>query len=107
MTGLDQTGEPVIGGGTGYYPFFTYNGSLTDYGGFNNWSTWDVGSRLQWNVSPSFYVGADVSYQQLISAATPGGVLPAAATLAGSGATTVANQSNWTFTVRAHKDFLP
>jgi Porin subfamily len=73
----------------------------------NNWSTWDVGSRLQWNVTRSFYVGADVSYQQLISAATPGGVLPAAATLAGSGATTVANQPNWTYTLRAHKDFLP
>lgn len=73
----------------------------------NNWSTWGVGSRLQWDVTKSFYIGAEAIYQQLNSATTPTGALPVVATLAGSGATTVADQSNWSFTLRMHKDFLP
>jgi hypothetical protein len=73
----------------------------------NNWSLWGVGSRLQWDVTKSFYVGAEVIYEQLISAQLPGGLLTAPLTLANSGATSVANESNWQFTVRMHKDFLP
>jgi porin-like protein len=73
----------------------------------NNWSNAGIGSRLQWNVTPSFYVGAEAVYQQLNSAATSTGFLPGPAVLVNSGAMTVANQSNWTFTLRAHKDFLP
>jgi hypothetical protein len=73
----------------------------------NNWSLWGVGSRLQWDVTKDFYVGAEVIYEQLISAQLPGGVLTGPLTLANSGATTVANESNWQFTVRMHKDFLP
>lgn len=73
----------------------------------NDWSTWGIGSRLQYDVSRSFYVGVDVLYQELISAKTPTGGLPAGAILTNSGAMTVANQSNWSFTLRAHKDFLP
>jgi hypothetical protein len=73
----------------------------------NNWSLWGVGSRLQWDVTKSFYVGAEVIYEQLTSAQLPGGLLTAPLTLANSGATSVANQSNWQFTIRMHKDFLP
>jgi Porin subfamily len=73
----------------------------------NNWSFWGVGSRLQWDVTKSFYIGGEVIYEQLASAQLPGGVVTAPLTLAGSGATTVANESNWQFTIRMHKDFLP
>ena len=29
----------------------------------NDWSTWYVGSRTQWNVTKDFYMGVDVMYQ--------------------------------------------
>jgi Porin subfamily len=75
----------------------------------NNWSFWGVGSRLQWDVTKSFYIGVEAIYQHLNSAQTglAGNALTAPLTLTNSGATTWANQSNWTFTVRMHKDFLP
>ncbi len=74
----------------------------------NNWSTWGIGSRLQWDVTKSFYLGVEVLYSQLISATTPTGALPALTTIAGSGATiTEPSSTNWLFTLRAHKDFLP
>ncbi len=74
----------------------------------NNWDTWGVGSRLQWDVTKSFYIGVEAIYQKFDSAQTgqPAALTPAL-TLANSGATTVANQSNWVFTIRMHKDFLP
>jgi hypothetical protein len=73
----------------------------------NNWSTWYTGSRLQWDVTKSFYVGVEAIYENLNSATTPGGVLSAPVILANSGAMTVANQNNFGVTVRLHKDFLP
>jgi hypothetical protein len=75
----------------------------------NNWDTWGVGSRLQWDVTKSFYIGVEAIYQKFDSAQTglAGGALSAPLVLTNSGATTVANQSNWVFTVRMHKDFLP
>ncbi len=73
----------------------------------NNWSFWGVGSRLQWDVTKSFYIGVEAIYQQMISGTLPGNALTAPLTLANSGATTVSNESNWNFTIRMHKDFLP
>ena len=73
----------------------------------NNWDTWGVGSRLQWDVTKSFYIGVEAIYQKFDSAQTPAGALTPALTLVNSGATTVANQSNWVFTLRMHKEFLP
>jgi hypothetical protein len=75
----------------------------------NNWDVWAVGSRLQWDVTKSVYIGVEAVYQRLESAQTglPGNALTPAITLANSGATTGADQSNWMFTMRLHKDFLP
>jgi hypothetical protein len=75
----------------------------------NNWDVWGVGSRLQWDVTKSFYVGVEAIYQHIDSAQTglAGNALTPAITLANSGATTWSNQSNWLFTLRMHKDFLP
>ena len=73
----------------------------------NNWDTWGVGSRLQWDVTKSFYIGVEAIYQKFDSGQTGAAALTPALVLANSGATTVANQSNWVFTIRMHKDFLP
>jgi hypothetical protein len=75
----------------------------------NNWSYWGAGTRLQWDVTKSFYIGVEAIYQKFDSAQTglAGGALSAPLVLTNSGATTVANQSNWVFTIRMHKDFLP
>jgi hypothetical protein len=76
----------------------------------NNWSFWAAGSRLQWDVTKNFYIGVEALYEQMITA--QGGLataatLPASVTLANSGASIQSNESNWTFTIRMHKDFLP
>ena len=36
----------------------------------NNWDIWGVGSRLQWDVTKSFYIGVEAIYQQFDSAQT-------------------------------------
>ena len=85
-------------------------GSLTTAtpGCNNDWSTWGVGSRTQWDVTKTFYLGVEVLYQEMNSAKTPTGFVPGNATISGpSGVLTVANESNWMVSVRAHRDFLP
>jgi hypothetical protein len=76
-----------------------------------NWSTWFLGSRTQWNVSKTFYMGVDVMYESLQSAKLPGTTTAGAATpggFASGGALGIESQaSNWTVRFRAHKDFLP
>jgi len=80
----------------------------------NNWSMWGVGSRLQYDVTKSFYIGVEALYENMTSA-TPGGgtgtairgYAPDGAT--GTSATTLqqANTSAWAVSMRIHKDFLP
>ena len=33
----------------------------------NNWSTWGVGSRTQWDVTKTFYLGVEVLYRICIA----------------------------------------
>ena len=77
----------------------------------NNWSTWGVGSRTQWDVTKTFYLGVEVLYSQLNSATTGTGsvISPAGAatTAFGGGILNEARASNWAVTLRAHRDFLP
>ena len=80
----------------------------------NDWSYWAVGSRLQWDITKSFYIGVEALYSQLDTATSGSGFVPAAVGLAAPatcgaapGNCTEQNQSNWAFTVRMHKDFLP
>jgi hypothetical protein len=75
----------------------------------NNWSMWGVGSRTQWDVTKTFYLGVEVLYSDLRSAQsfnnlTPGGVVLGGASAA---STQIKDQSNWMVSVRAHRDFLP
>jgi hypothetical protein len=69
---------------------------------------WGVGSRTQWNITPSFYVGFDVIYQRLETAFA--GIAQYDA-IAGqprpTGPYTIEDQDQISFTARAHWDILP
>jgi hypothetical protein len=84
-------------------------GAIAGAGCNNNWSTSFVGSRLQWDVTKSFYLGVEGIYDHMDSATiTPSGTLPTGSPLALGGATVVEPHANvWTVSVRMHKDFLP
>jgi hypothetical protein len=71
----------------------------------NNWSTWWLGSRTQWNVTKDSYMGLDVMYSKLSSASLPGNVLPGL--ISTGSATTVSDVDNWQFRFRVHRDFYP
>jgi hypothetical protein len=75
----------------------------------NNWSMWGVGSRTQWDVTKTFYLGVEVLYSDLRSANSFNGTIPTNNTFGGAttGTTQVHDQSNWLVSVRAHRDFLP
>jgi hypothetical protein len=80
----------------------------------NDWSYWTAGTRLQWDVTKSFYIGVEAIYMHFNSALTSNGLIPSTVGLAApstcglaSGTCVVANQSDWAFTLRMHKDFLP
>jgi hypothetical protein len=71
----------------------------------NDWSTWWLGSRTQWNVTQDFYLGLDVMYSKLNSASLVGNTLTVATS--NGGATTVSDVDNWQFRFRVHRDFYP
>jgi hypothetical protein len=74
----------------------------------NNWSTAMVGSRLQWDVTKTFYLGVEVMYENLHSAVPAGGNGGAIGNYAfGSALVQEPNQDNWAISFRAHRDFLP
>jgi len=93
------------------------SGAVAAAGCDNNWSTWFVGSRTQWNVSKTFYMGVDVMYEDLQSAttghSTVGGfggcstIISATGCGVGQAFQSEGTSSNWTVRFRAHKDFLP
>jgi hypothetical protein len=74
----------------------------------NNWNLWGIGTRLQWDVTKTFYLGVEGIYDHLNGASTPGAVIPTALAITTS-QTNVnkSSQNNWSGTVRIHKDFLP
>ena len=67
----------------------------------NDWQTWWVGSRTQWNVTKDFYMGVDVLYSKLMTAN-----LFASSSFIGTGGST-ADVDNWMFRFRVHRDFYP
>ncbi len=97
------------GGGEG-------TGAVANAGCNNNWKTWWIGSRTQWNVTSDFYMGVDVLYSKLMSASSSDG------TIIGSGLLTAAqggpgcepgapclvkDVDNFAVRFRVHKDFYP
>ncbi len=51
----------------------------------NNWSAWTVGSRLQWDVTKTLYLGVEALYSNLNTAQTWNGLLPSSLALSGTG----------------------
>jgi hypothetical protein len=104
-----SSGATPNGGGGAGAAFFAAPGCN------NNWSTWGASTRLQWDVTKSFYLGVEVMYNHLNGASSVNGVLPAGITglaaVPGPAAGTIAlgsdSQNAWSATVRMHKDFLP
>ena len=86
-------------------------GAVATAGCNNNWSTWGVGSRTQWDVTKTFYLGVEVLYSDLRSAQSFNNLVPTGNAFGGANAngapTTVKDQSSWMVSVRAHRDFLP
>jgi len=95
---------------------------FADSGCNNNWSVWGVSSRLQWDVTKSFYLGVEVMYNHLNSATSATGTVPGSGTNGlypamvpapgpgGPGTIAVGGRNvedAWNVTVRMHKDFLP
>ena len=83
----------------------------------NNWSTWGIGSRTQWDVTKTFYLGVEVLYSDLHSAQTGCGVIttggcggvpvPGFTSAFGGASQIEADSHSWMVSVRAHRDFLP
>jgi len=97
--GMGTTTVAASGGGTAAVAAGACN---------NNWTTWTVGSRLQWDVTKSFYLGVEALYSNLHSGTPAGGSGGAIGSYTfGSATFQEPNQDNWAFTFRAHKDFLP
>jgi hypothetical protein len=75
-----------------------------------DWSTWWIGSRTQWNITPQFYMGVDVLYQRLNTMNGPAGanwVLTTPGAPRPTGTYLLDDQSVLGATFRAHFDFLP
>jgi len=77
-----------------------------------SFSSWNLGSRTQWDVTKGLYLGVDVIYTRLKSAQTGGAntfTTTQASTLNGiSPATyTVGDQSAWMAAFRIHRDIVP
>ena len=81
--------------------------SAANAGCNNNWDTWGIGSRLQWDVTKSFYVGVEALYERLDSATSGASSIGTYTSAANGASLSASSASAWTFTVRMHKDFLP
>ena len=77
----------------------------------NNWNTWWLGSRTQWNVTPDTYFALEVFYESMKSASSVNGVVPTGviptATTATTGQSVNDSANNWMLRFRVHKDFYP
>jgi Porin subfamily len=75
----------------------------------NNWNLWTVGSRSQYNFTPWFYVGFDVLYTKLETAAN--GAIVTYTALNGTAKPTalygITNQDNYALRIRVHRDLVP
>ena len=78
----------------------------------NNWTSWWVGSRTQWNVTKDFYMGLDVAYLKFAGheyahwSSRWYRVIPATPT-SGELPQIVDDQDIWMARFRVHRDFYP
>ncbi len=85
----------------------TFSGAPESYGRCNqDWQSWQIGSRTQWNVTKDFYMGFDVVYYKLETASN--GAIVTYTALAGgaqpSGTRTIADQDAVAGRIRWHRD---
>jgi porin-like protein len=88
----------------------------------NNWTSWWIGSRTQWNVTKDFYLGLDVAYLRVDGMSTSSGVIAGAGVIPATtfqgvtGVTgvpftpvlkTTGSENDWMVRFRAHRDFYP
>ena len=117
LCGLESNTATVTGLGQGGSQAQLVNGAgslpIANAGCNNNFKLWGASSRLQWDVTKSFYLGVELVYEHMESAGSATGTLPAGISL---GNTSPANrfvsvggnaENVWVGTVRMHKDFLP
>jgi hypothetical protein len=90
-------------------PFGKNAGTLTNISNCNNnWALWFIGSRTQYNFTPFFYVGAEVTYGYLQTAEGGTAAYTAATgTQQPTGIYNITNQHNVGFQIRIHRDILP
>ena len=73
-----------------------------------DWSSWNIGTRSQWDITRDLYVGLDVMYLKLNSASTASGTLTTAASGGKpAGLYTVSDQDTVLATWRIHRDIVP
>ena len=73
-----------------------------------DFQVWMIGSRTQWNITPSFYVGFDVMYSRLETAFAGSALYTAATGLPrNTGTYSIESQDTVQVTARAHWDILP
>jgi len=96
------------GSGTGVGNF-----AVAQPGCDNNWTSWWIGSRTQWNVTKDFYMGLDVAYLRTDGMSTTSGLVsgvaitPNAATNATTTLKSVGDENIWMARFRVHRDFYP
>ena len=86
----------------------------------NNWNTWWLGTRTQWNVTPDTYFALELMYERMQSATSVNGLAPtgsvssgfaaASGVVPGTTATTgqsLGSNDNYMVRFRVHKDFYP
>jgi hypothetical protein len=78
----------------------------------NNWSSWNIGTRSQWNITKDFYVGLDVMYDRLngatySNAATTTPILPPVGASGVNQPMASGNNSAVVTTWRVHRDIVP
>jgi hypothetical protein len=72
----------------------------------NDWSTWWIGSRTQWNVTKDFYMGVDVLYNRLQTATSSTGTITSPSSVV-TGPLFFDDQDNFQIRFRVHRDFYP
>ena len=91
--------------------FGTGTRGIANPGCNNNWSSWYVGSRTQWNVTKDFYMGLDVAYLKLEGMSTSNGLIAGAGVIPANTnqaiIRNVGDQDNWMARFRVHRDFYP
>jgi hypothetical protein len=96
------------GSGTGAGAF-----ALAQPGCDNNWTSWWIGSRTQWNVTKDFYMGLDVAYLNVNSMSTTSNLVsgvaitPNAAINSTTTLKRLDDENIWMARFRVHRDFYP